>query len=159
MKTITLLSVLLLTSCLSSNYKPTTTYDLQPAHDAAEIHFMIEEIGLDGPYSKKLTFKKGNVLEEKEYHRWSDSPNALLKRYWTLSKTSPNAKLIKKAIIRVFEFNRDRKTAVIIIDIHTETGYKRLEVSEAYSNETNTDCVAAMKIALVKLTEKISSIK
>ena len=154
-KIVLLTAVISLFSCIGSNYEPVTTYDFLPE---SNIGFTIKSIKNESPSSKKIAYRMGNILEEKEYHRWSEEPHVMLKRYWSLG-AKPSAKELKSAVLRVFEINLDKQAAVIVVDVISGETTHRLQSEQNIAGNDESSSVAAMKKALIEITEKISSIK
>jgi hypothetical protein len=148
-----------LVSCISSSYKPVIQYDLKPSETSSKIAFSVAEVSLDGPYNKKMVLRRGDVLQEQEYSRWSASPDVLIQRYWKLRLQSAAGVVYSRAVVRIFEIDLSSRKAVIVLDLEGEQGTKRLSAQESVGGENTAAYVAAMKKALVQITAQIAALQ
>ncbi|MCM8533453.1 MAG: hypothetical protein NE330_19960 [Lentisphaeraceae bacterium] len=155
MRIFLLTSTLLFVSCISQNYEPTTLYDIKPEYNAPKVSFQMETVSLQAPYSSKVTYRQGNKLVEKEFSRWSSSPEKMLQRYWMLlPKTVSAVKL--RGVVRVFEINMDSETADIVFDYEVNNTWKQIVIRESLSGIDVESAVTSMEKAVEKLTSKLS---
>lgn len=154
MRVLLLTSIFLFVSCISQNYEPTTLYDIKPEYNSPPVSFKMEAVSLQAPYSSKMVFRQGNKLVEKEFSRWSTSPEKMLHRYWMLlPKVDSPLKL--RGVVRVFEINLDTDTADIVFDVELDNQWKKLVIRESLSGTDIDSVVEAMKKAVETLTSKL----
>ncbi|MCM8538555.1 MAG: PqiC family protein [Lentisphaeraceae bacterium] len=154
MKTLFLAALILLTSCISNNYEPTTIFDIRPKYDVSPVLFDIKSVSLEAPYSSKVTFKQGNQLIEQEFSRWSSTPEKMLYRYWSLLPKAASTADIT-GIVRVFEINLDEHTADIVFDYQVKGTWRQIVIREKISDTDIESAVSSMKKAVESLTLKI----
>lgn len=77
---------------------------------------------LNGPYKTKMVFRgANNQLIINEYHKWAQTPDALLGRYLTLAfRGRPESDSVKRYIVKgsilAFEANQEKSQAVLMIE-------------------------------------------
>ena len=154
MKFLALLSLLLLSSCISSKFTPVNEFDFkQLPPEKIKVH--VGRILMEGPYSEKIARRSAYSLNFDEYNRWCEKPEDLFKRHWQII-LKDNASAQFSGISRRFDFDMTTHEAVIIFDLKTKNKTQQIIVKEGFSGNSATDCVIAMNEAFKKLTLEIT---
>lgn len=147
------LSLGLLTGCFST-YVPVQYYDLNPTKlDAKTASVSLMPVRNLSGAGGKLMFKSGNRVEFDEYNSFIQNPDVmLLRNFRELFDTGSgiDGKLKLSVNILRFEFDRDRKLAVLELDVTVkEAGEKpvnrTLNFTSPYPEANGIDPVKAMQ--------------
>ena len=118
--------VCVMTSCVLSP----TTFRVVKYHDLGNPDMIntkgpyvdFSRLTLNGPYKTKMVFRaKNNQLVINEYHKWAQTPDALLGRYLSLAfRGQPESDSVKsysiKGMILAFEADEETSKAVLMIE-------------------------------------------
>lgn len=143
----------LLTGCFST-YVPVQYYDLNPTKlDAKTANVSLLPVRNLSGAGGKLMFKSGNRVEFDEYNSFIQNPDVmLLRNFRELFDTGSgiDGKLKLSVNILRFEFDRDRKQAVLALDVTVkEDGQKpvnrTMTFASPYLEANGIDPVKAMQ--------------